>query len=242
MMPTFPPPPLKFRTVSFPQYGFKAGLSDGAFPQRAPVKPAPGIPFARLGLRPPFVLPLPQSCPRSASGYWGSLKHRHASGPPLYPRGPRSGPGCSVPVHLHLRDPIRPTRRHIATSPQGGLYAMPSLCGSASATREWIRAFAVRSFSTCRPLRPRGARRLHTQFHRRRRWPSPSYQGLGAPEHPQDSLRVGLDVSRLARFASATTCRFVSLPGESDPALWPSRRKRLLPGFRRVGHPSRRWI
>jgi hypothetical protein len=32
MMPTFPSPPLKFRTAGFPQYGFKAGLSDEAFP------------------------------------------------------------------------------------------------------------------------------------------------------------------------------------------------------------------
>ena len=31
----------------------------------------------------------------------------------------------------HLVDPIRPARRHIAISPHGGLYAMPSLCGSA---------------------------------------------------------------------------------------------------------------
>jgi len=29
MMPLFPPSPLKFRTVGFPQYGFKAGISDG---------------------------------------------------------------------------------------------------------------------------------------------------------------------------------------------------------------------
>ena len=49
----------------------------------------------------------------------------------LLPRGPRSSPGCAVPVCHHLIDPIRPTRRHITTSPQGGLYAMPSLCGSA---------------------------------------------------------------------------------------------------------------
>jgi DNA topoisomerase IA len=35
------------------------------------------------------------------------------------------------PVRHHLIGPIRPTRRHIAISPQGGLYAMPSLCGSA---------------------------------------------------------------------------------------------------------------
>jgi hypothetical protein len=32
MMPTFPSPSLECRTVGFPQYGYKAGLSDGAFP------------------------------------------------------------------------------------------------------------------------------------------------------------------------------------------------------------------
>ena len=41
--------------------------------------------------------------------------------------GPRSGPGYSVPVRHHLIGPIRPTRGHIAISPPGGLYAMPSL-------------------------------------------------------------------------------------------------------------------
>jgi hypothetical protein len=34
MMPTFPPSPLSFRTAGFPQYGWKAGMSDGAFPMR----------------------------------------------------------------------------------------------------------------------------------------------------------------------------------------------------------------
>jgi hypothetical protein len=34
MMPTFPLPPLKFRTAGFPRYGFKAGISDAAFPAR----------------------------------------------------------------------------------------------------------------------------------------------------------------------------------------------------------------
>jgi len=33
-MPTFPSPPLKFRTAGFPRYGFKAGISDKAFPLR----------------------------------------------------------------------------------------------------------------------------------------------------------------------------------------------------------------
>src|ERR1700746_2017340 len=36
MMPTLPSPPLKFRTAGFPQYGFKGGLSEGAFPGEAP--------------------------------------------------------------------------------------------------------------------------------------------------------------------------------------------------------------
>jgi hypothetical protein len=34
------------------------------------------------------------------------------------------------------------------------------LCGYASATHEWFRAFAARSFSTCRPQRPREVRVL----------------------------------------------------------------------------------
>ena len=67
----------------------------------------------------------------------------------LRPRGPRSGPGCSVPVRI---GPIRLTHGHIAISPHGGLYAMPSLCGSAEATREWFRALTDHSFLACRPL------------------------------------------------------------------------------------------
>ena len=39
--------------------------------------------------------------------------HRHAVEYSTYPRGPRSGPGCSVPVRHHLIGPIRPTRGHI---------------------------------------------------------------------------------------------------------------------------------
>ena len=57
--------------------------------------------------------------------------HRHAVEYSTYLRGPRSGPGCSVPVRHHLIGPIRPTRRHIAISPHGGLYVMPPLCGGA---------------------------------------------------------------------------------------------------------------
>jgi hypothetical protein len=123
MMPTFPSPPLKFRTAGFPQYGFKAGLSEGAFPVRRPIVARPsGLPpsFALLAFKPVR--------PRSVSG------QLCAGAPPferrlsLYPRGPRSGPGYSVPVPLRLIDPIRPSGGHITTSPHCGLYEMPSLC------------------------------------------------------------------------------------------------------------------
>lgn len=44
-MPTFPPPPLSFRTADFPQYGWEAGISDSAFARVARVK-ATGMPRA----------------------------------------------------------------------------------------------------------------------------------------------------------------------------------------------------
>ena len=58
-----------------------------------------------------------------------SIMHRRGGRLPHRPRGPRSGPGYSVPVRHHLIGPIRPTHGHIPISPHGGLYAMPSLCG-----------------------------------------------------------------------------------------------------------------
>jgi hypothetical protein len=57
MMPTFPSSPLRFRTAGFPQYGSKAGLSDGACPC--------GASIASLGLHPSFVSPAALNTPRS---------------------------------------------------------------------------------------------------------------------------------------------------------------------------------
>jgi hypothetical protein len=122
-----------------------------------PLKSAPDLHVAASGLHPPFVhlvvrtlIPLrvgPQTR-RCTTMKW--VHHN--------PRGPRSGSGYAGPVRHHLIDPIRPTRGHTAISPRGGLYAMPSLRGSAEATRAWFRAFADCSVLTCRPLRPRGVR------------------------------------------------------------------------------------
>ena len=50
MMPPFPSPSLKFRKAGFPRSGFKASISDRAFPSVREF-------VAALGLRPSFVLP-----------------------------------------------------------------------------------------------------------------------------------------------------------------------------------------
>jgi hypothetical protein len=129
MMPTFPSPPLKFRTVSFPQYGFKVGISGAAFPARGVFPtaglPSPFVPFADHVL-------LPVLC-RGTRCAWAPPFEQLL---PLYPRGPRSGPGYVVPVHPHLSDPMRPTHKHIPTSPPGGLYEMPSLCAYTTTPRQ----------------------------------------------------------------------------------------------------------
>src|SRR3954467_5416200 len=49
------PETLSFGTAGFPQYGWKAGLSGGAFPDRQRLKPAPGIRLMTAGLPSPFV-------------------------------------------------------------------------------------------------------------------------------------------------------------------------------------------
>jgi transposase InsO family protein len=131
MMPTFPSSPLRFRTAGFPQYGSKAGFPSAPFLRTRRLSRLPACPvrvrvcFRRS--RPPWPHRTLDQSRGSRLGMTPPCE-RH---PPLYPRGPRSGPGCSVPVHQRLTGPIRPTRRHVALSRQCRLCATPSLCGSA---------------------------------------------------------------------------------------------------------------
>jgi hypothetical protein len=67
----------RFRTAGFLRYGLKAGY-------RARPSPLPGLPSS-------FVRAAASAIPCSVSGAGWSTQHLHASGYPLYPRGPRSG-------------------------------------------------------------------------------------------------------------------------------------------------------
>ena len=143
MMPTFPSPPLKFRTVGFPQYGFEASMSDSAFLQAYNLKPAPGIRLLPRSLLLPFARFHLRGSPGSVSKTIQASTCRCSGGLPSLPQG------SLAPVRVVLSrsinayyDPIRQSRRHAATS-RLRLYAAPSLCGSASATRETFPNFTA---------------------------------------------------------------------------------------------------
>ena len=107
----------RFRTAGFPQYGWKAGMSDSAFPVHPSLKPAPGIRRWTPGLHLPFAhLIVKFGCPVLCRADDSSMR-RLGVGVRLRPRGSRSDPGSSVPGHQRLFSPIRPTRGHIAISP-----------------------------------------------------------------------------------------------------------------------------
>ena len=113
-----PSSPLKFRTAGFPQYGFKAGLSDRAFPGGAIASHQfASVVRALRGHRVPSL----------NVEALGSVWHRHSSGLS------RSAPGALAPVRVILSRSInayRPHPTHSQAHPNfaaSGLYAVPSL-------------------------------------------------------------------------------------------------------------------
>jgi hypothetical protein len=154
-MPTFPPPPLSFRTAGFPQFGWKVSLSGSAFPHVAQVKPAPGMPctsrrFASTlrALRCPTLRPA--LCRNSGLG--GALPFEEST--PLPQRSSlRSGFYCPSPSTLN-----RPHPSHSQAHPD---FAALRFIRDALAVLVRLGdpqvvpcsvLFTERSFSACRPL------------------------------------------------------------------------------------------
>ncbi len=130
MMPTFPPPPLKFRTVGFPQYGLKVGMSDGTFLQPLRLKRAPSIPPHSRSLSPPFACRphegKPSSVPRPIRV--ATCHHSRSLS--------SSSPGVLGPVRVMLSHSIIPYLTPCA-SPKGTLrFRGIALIRSAFAVRE----------------------------------------------------------------------------------------------------------
>ena len=103
MMPTFPPLPLKSRTVSLPQYGFKAGISDSAFPSTTW--------YSRR-----LVCLRPSCTSLSVRRILDLSRGAQCAGAPPFKRHRRFTPGALAPAelcclgHQRLTGPMRPTR------------------------------------------------------------------------------------------------------------------------------------
>ena len=164
-----------------------------------------------------------------------------------YPRGPRSGPGYSVPVHHHLLGPIRPTRRHASISPHCGLYAAPSLCRlvPASAVGEQFRAFAaIPSQHVALNAPGESADCAHPVLRRR---DSPSSialldSALSTPHFNPLHVESTFGVSWFAHSLRPAEL-LASLADLTRPSLLcPANRGFYFRAFGRVGRPSRRRI
>jgi hypothetical protein len=200
-MPTFPPPPLSFRTAGFPQYGWKVGLSGSAFPHVAQVKPAPDMPCATRRfastLRALRGLPLRSALCRNSE--LGDAPPCEELSP--LPQRPSLRSGFSYPSPSTLN---RPHPSHSLAHP-----AFPAWRVIRDAFAVLVRlgdprvvpCFRCSSFSTCRPLRPRGVRWLYTLssfandagLHR-------DCNGSALPSFPS-SASDGTSLSRLPWFA-----------------------------------------
>src|SRR5215470_10651311 len=158
-----PSSPLKFRTAGFPQSGFKAGLSDSAFPISIAVKPHTRHTLERYwfastlrAFRRTLRLPL------CVGSYSALHTHRHEHG-----RLCRVTPGVLAQVGVVvfppslLNQPHGPHLRAQGNFSVIALYALPCYCGLCVSRPQVIPRFHLRSFVACRSLRPRRAQPLH---------------------------------------------------------------------------------
>jgi len=127
----------------------------------------------------------------------------------LYPRGPRSGLGYSVPIHQHLIGPMRPTRRHIGISPLAAYTRCPRCAGAPRRPASGSVLLLPFCIDMSPSETPRSPAVAYTQFLPRRRWPSPRFETLGTSKYPQSDSRGIEDFVASLPFTCATTCRLV---------------------------------
>jgi hypothetical protein len=148
MMPTSPLPPLKFRTASFPRYGFKAGLSDKAFPAG----------WFAIALRALCCHRDSLLCVRDSALINTSVR----AGQAALPQGPslRSGLFCPGPSTLNLPHPPQSRAHPDFTASRLIPDAIAVHICICLGSPRLVLSFHCWSFATCRPLRPRGTFRL----------------------------------------------------------------------------------
>jgi hypothetical protein len=236
MMPTFPSPSLRFRTVGFPQYGSKAGFQSG------PARSRKDRSTTHLGLHLTFVSSYAAALLLALRrGVVPVRRHRRASGLPALPQGPslRSGLYCPGPSSLNRPHPPHSlTRRNFP--------ALRVICT----------AFAVLAHRQPRPSAS-GSELSHTvpsqpvalvRLRRVHRLLAPSLRRWGSPSsgHASDSALSSL--STLIRFTwgpvfGASWFTRLVQPAEllaslADRTSFPAGLRRLLlPSFRSSRSP-----
>jgi hypothetical protein len=240
MMPTFPPSPLSFRTAGFPQYGWKAGISDSAFPMCHRLKPAPGIRRRTLGLPLPFVhrevrLGSPARCRAD-----DLLVHRLGV-------GFNSAPGALAPNRVILSQPIAAYQPHPTHSwahrdfADFATYTRCLRCAGAPRRPRVVPSFHCLFLPGMPPSMSPG--RSESSFSRKFRFqhgPSPGSERLGSSDFPAIRFKQG-SISGLIGSPLLRPVRLLAPLDGSDRAL-PQPRGLLHPGFQRISHLSRCWI
>ncbi len=206
MMPTFPSPSLKFRTAGFPQYGFKVGLSDGAFPF--------GVwPSRRSVCHRPSCFPLSTTESPYCDGGVARFSTTVRAAFTAPPQGPslRSGLFCPGPSSLNRPHPphSQADRDFTASRLIRDAFAVPSCLSDPRVVPCFCCLSLLGMPSSTTPRSPSAA---CAQFLRRRRWPSPRLERFGTPKYP--TIRFGWDVDFGAspvRFPLRPVELFVSL-------------------------------
>src|ERR1700751_3467539 len=169
----------RFRTAGFPQYGFKAGLSEGAFPGEAPHCRAPLVfcPPSRSSLS-TYMSPLVVGAVVRLDAAIRATSVAPPQGPSL-----RSGLCCPSPSSLNRPHPPH-SLAHLD-------FAALRFIRDALAVRFRLGDPRVVPCFRCPVLigtspseTPGSSSVACTQFLRRRRWPSFSHNGLGTSEIP----------------------------------------------------------
>jgi len=209
LMPTSPSPPLRFRMVSFPQYGFKASLSANACPRGGRVKRTPHIPRQAFGLHPPSRTPrlrdpvllrclAPQGHPEGPAS-------RDA---PLPPGVLGSGPSSAVSVHPRVVRPHPPVsqapRDFTGSRRIRGAFAVRERRG---APRD-LPSFPWRAVRPCRRPYPGGSAALSPVVHGQRYQAPSNYERVATHSPVSASNPRRGSLSRLHRSRHATARAF----------------------------------
>src|ERR1700733_8030282 len=218
MMPTFPSSSLKFRTAGFPRYGFKAGISDAAFP----------VPWFAIALqgRCAFEHLRASGLRRSTPGALAPVRVMLSRSILTYsaPSAPLAGTSRLHRLAAYTRC-LRCAYSHMPKRPTTGSELSLMVCrnmSSSETTGNFPAAYA-QSFTGNTSLQPQ----------------------LMVSAFPLSSHS---DSSEGDCFRGLTTVRLrynllLCLPSCSElTGFASSQRGRLLPGFRRFGRPRRRRI